>query len=479
VRAFAAALLVAVLAPSALPAQPAPQTAPAFPKRRVAVLPARDFRLDPESLFVADPRSGGAEDAQNLTAAALAALAAEPEVEPVSASDFARAREAAGQKGIVARGFLHLGMELYRQIRLKDAIAALEKGVDAAASEFLDVAEPDLASDLYLYLGLSYLEQGSAALAHVAFKNMFFVTPQRRLKKGYFPAEAETAIKAAAVDFQKTFAVDVPMGGIARALAFRKAASVVAVVYVYLTGSATGERVEVRVLEPGEKGAGFSQSTGFAFRDRLSAAEGVGRAVSAWIACAALPSRERPRHDLPRFLMDTSGGYALFLRHPTREPFHAAGFGVGFAWQVRENLDTFARVNLFTSFPDRYDDLVQGFTSVRMVAGVGYSGQWSWGRVFLHFGLEGHYLSDFVSSTNPDCKLFGVGTEWCGPGDVDRLKSRFLTGINGSAKIDVVVGGPIYLAFQTGFAAYFYPLPPDSPLNYPFTAELGLGYAFF
>ena len=52
-------------------------------------------------------------------------------------------------------------------------------------------------------------------------------------------------------------------------------------------------------------------------------------------------------------------------------------------------------------------------------------------------------------------------------------------GIDGAFGVDVMVGGPIYLTFQTGFAAYFFPLPPDSSLNFPFTAELGLGYAFF
>lgn len=469
--AFAAALLVASVAL----AETVPR--PDFPRRRVVVIPPRDFRLDPDSLFVTEPTTAPDAVVPELGQAAVQALAAEPEVEVVVAADLARGRDVGGQKGIVARGFLHLGMELYRQIRLKDAIAALEKGVDAASAEFLDVTEPELVSDLHLYLGLSYLEQGSTALAHVAFKNLFFVTPQRRFRKGYFPANAEAAIRSAAIDFQRTYAVDVPLGSLSRVAAFRQAARATGVVYVCLVRTKTGDRVEVRVSDPSDKGVGFAVATGFSFRGVEEAREGVGRAVSSWLACAGLPSREPVRLERPRFLMDTSGAYSLFLRHPTREPFHAAGFGAGFAWQVRENLDTFARVNLFTSLPDRYDDLVQGFTSVRLVAGVGYSGQWSWGRIFLHFGLEGHYLSDFVSSTDPDCKLFGTSGGWCD--DVNRLKSRFLSGINGAAGIDVVVGGPIYLAFQTGFTAYFFPFPPDSPLNFPFTAELGLGYAFF
>jgi len=441
-------------------------------------LPARDFRVNPDNLFVDDPTAPLRDDAEPLVQAAETALAAEPEVAVIAHDQCAALADKSAQRGIVARGFLHLGTELYRNIRLKDAIAALEKGVEAAMAEFLDVCEPKTVSDLYLYLGLSYLEQGQAALAHVAFKNMLFTTPQRRFKKGYFPAETEAAIRAAAVDFEKTFAVDLPLGGLARATAYRQAVQASALVYVYLSGGVVGDRVEVRVFEASTaKAGGLSVASGFLFTDTPSAAEGISRILSAWLACASLPSRQPFRHVGPRFLMDTAGAYSIFLRHPTRKPFHTAGFGAGFAWQVRENLDTFARINLLTSFPDQYEDLVQGFTSVKLVAGVGYSGQWSWGRIYLHFGLEGQFLSDFVSTTDADCKLFGLKSPWCE--GVDRLKSRWLAGIDGAFGVDVMVGGPIYLTFQTGFAAYFFPLPPDSSLNFPFTAELGLGYAFF
>jgi len=152
-------LLCAMALALAPEAHGAPETSSrALPQRRVAVLPARDFRVNPDNLFVDDPTAPLRDDAEPLVQAAETALAAEPEVAVIAHDQCAALADKSAQRGIVARGFLHLGTELYRNIRLKDAIAALEKGVEAAMAEFLDVCEPKTVSDLYLYLGLSYLE---------------------------------------------------------------------------------------------------------------------------------------------------------------------------------------------------------------------------------------------------------------------------------------------------------------------------------
>jgi hypothetical protein len=462
-------------------AEAAPEGPPAaqqkIPRRRVVVLPVRDFRIDPASVFVADTAAARVDPlAAELTAAAVATLAGEPEVEVLRDSDVLQ-RDGSADKGIVARGFLHLGEELYRNLRQKDALGALDKGVDAVASEFLDALVPDLASDLYLFQGLSHLEQGEVALAHVAFKNMFFVTPQRKFRRGYFPAETEAAIQAAAVDFVKTYALDMPFGTLLRAAAFRRATEAGAVVYLYLARAVTGDRLEVRILEESDKGGGTAVASSLAWVDRAAAIAQVERTMSSWLACTTLPSREAHAEKRPRFMMDTSGAYSLFLRQPTRAFFHTAGFGFGFAWQPLENLDTFGRLNITTSFADRYGDLIEGFTSVRAMAGVGYSGRWNWGRVFLHMGFEVLYLSDFVSTESANCKLFGTeAAPWCDPAAVNRLPSHVLAGVNLGTGVNVMLGGPVYLLVQAGVSAYFYPFASD--LNFPFTAEMGLGYAF-
>ena len=467
------------LAPT-VPAAAGADALPVVPTRRVVVLPARDFRIDPEALFYTGdvaPKDDGTTAA--LVDAAVASLTREPELVVLGEGELVHKDSPFGEKDIVVRGFLHLGEELYRNLRQKDALDALDKGIEAATSDYLDVLVPGLVSDLYLYQGLSELEQGSPALAHVAFKNLFFVTPSRKFKKGYFPVETESALRAAAVDFMKTYPLDMPQGTVQRAAASRKAGNALAVVYVFLSKSATGDRLDVRVMEPkSDKGApGASQASTFSWQGLAAAREQIDRALAAWLACAALPSHEPEPDHRPRFMMDTTGAYSLFLRKPTRASFHTAGFSVGVAWQALEALDTFLRVNLLTSFPDRFGDLIEGFTSVRVVGGVGYSARWWWGRLFLHFGLEMQYLSDFVSTENPKCKFFGVDSPWCDAGDVSRLPSHLLAGVNGAFGMNIILGGPVYLAFQAGFSAYF--LPFGSNLNFPMTAELGLGYSFF
>jgi hypothetical protein len=474
VRTTLAALALAGLAGAAF-ADPAPAE---FPKRKVAILPGRDFRIDPDALFHTDPVKPDP-SARNATETLSAALGHEPEI--VVVSELSRSGRGGSGTDIVSRGFLHLGIELYRNLRQKDALTALEKGIESALGDFLDVFEPDLVSDLYLYQGLTYLEQGSAALAHVAFKNLFFVAPQRRFKRGYFPAEAEAAIRAAAVDFQKTQNPEAPFGSIQRAASFLKATGTTAVFYLFLVPAQGGERVEVRVIEPSSKGGGSAvgYASGQAWKDVEAGKEAVSRAVSAWLACAALPSREPERVRAAKIYLDTAAAASLYIRSPTRSVFFNSGFGLGLSYQLQEHLDTFGRLNLLTSFPDRYNDLIDDFTALRTIVGIGYSLPWNGGRMFLHTGLEVQYLSDFLSSKNPDCKFFGPKNTACPSSDVSRLASKFFIGMNAALGVDVLVVEPLYFMAQTGISAYFYPVGSGAPLNFPFALEIGFGYAFF
>lgn len=452
-----------------------------FPRRSVVVLSGRDFRLEPDTLFWSGDRPPAVDTTgRQLSETAVSVLSLEPELKVIRPLDGLERDKGREDRGIVARGFLHLGRELYRNIRVREAIHALEKGVEAARSEFLDVTDPELASDLYLYLGLSYLEEGSAALAHVAFKNLFFVTPERRFLKGYFPEQAELAIKAAAVDFLRTFSKDQPFGSATRASRFARAVKARQVVYVYLVRGEDGDQVGIRALGPSGREGTFIEEYGldFGLKTLGGARERVSRAMSTWLACAELPSRVEPKREWPNFYMDTSGAYALFLKYPTRKVFHNVGFGVGLSYQILENLDFFARLNLFTSFPDKYNDLVTGYTAIRAILGVGYTLRGDWGRMFVHTGFDLQYLSDFASSTNPNCKFFGVGSEFCRSSEVKRLPYRFLGGINVTLGANVTISGPIYLLVQAGVTAYFFPAGLDAPLNYPLSAEIGLGYAF-
>ena len=454
--------------------------APAVPKRRVVVLPGRDYRIDPDRLFTESEPAASPDPGAALAEAAASVLAGEPEVALVRPKDLRSGTEGVESPELVVRGLLHLGQERYRDIRIPDALVALEQGISAARRVFLDLVSPDLVSDLYLYQGLCYLEQGQPAMAHVAFKNLLMATPRRTFRKGYFPPATETAMRTAAEDFVRTMTRDNPLGGMGRAETFLKLAKATAAVSVSLSGS-PGEKgmVDVRVVEVARQPGGHLALAARAeseWKDAETAADLVSRAVSGWLACTTLPSREASEPAMPRFYLDTSGAYSVFLRVPTRRIFSNAGFGIGLSWQAMKGLDVFARLNLLNAFEDPYGDLVKQFWTVRGLLGVGYSMQWKWGRVFLHTGFAFDYLSGFESTTDPNCKFWPGDEERCSASNVRR--PRYLFGMAVTLGLNVNLGGPIFLAFQTGVGTYFLSNEADTPLNFPFSLELGLGFKF-
>lgn len=455
--------------------------APAFPRLRTLVVPGRDFRIDPEALFHEGERPPPVpDDVARLVDEAAVVLARDPEVAVLRVDDLAP-RGAPGSPEIVVRGLLHLGLERYRDIRIPAAISVLEQGVNAALADFLDVFAPDLVSDLYLYLGLSHLENGAPALAHVAFKNVFWVTPERRFPRGYFPSDAEAALRAAALDFLRTTSKETYLGSVERTVRFMNRFRLAAGCYVYASGGeGQPARIEIRVFEgPLRKRGtvGLGTMVGFPWTGLEDAIERVSRAVTGWTACVELPSREVKVRARPRFFLDTSAAYALYLKVPTRKLFHNAGFGLGLAWQAMEGLDVFARMSLFNAFPDPYGDLIDGFWSIRGVVGLGYSLVGDWGRVFVHTGLDVNYLSDFASTTDPACKFWPGDPERCPTSRVKR--PSYLVGMNAAVGVNVRVAGPISLMIQAGTTAYFFSNASTPEVNFPLVLEMGLGYAFF
>ena len=487
-RGLRAVWIAVLLAGSVLPAEAAtpakggvPPPAPSIPRRRVAVLPGRDYRIDPSALFIEGEPSSSLDGGAALANAAAAILAREPEVVPVRPADLHQADESADSPELVVRGLLHLGQERYRDIRIPEAIAALEQGIASARRVFLDVLSPDLVSDLYLYQGLCYLEQGQVALAHVAFKNLLLATPGRRFRKGWFPQATEAAMRTAAEDFIRTTPPESLLGGLERVEAFLKFARATAAVATYLTG-APGEAgsVEVRVAEISRQPGGrlvLAARAESKWSGPEAAAETVSRTVSGWLACAVLPSREVTEKPYARFFLDTTAAYSVFLRVPTRRIFSNAGFGLGLAWQVREGLDLFGRVNVLNAFEDQFGDLVKQFWTIRAQAGVGYSLRGNWGRVFFHTGIAFDYLSGFESTTDPNCKFWPNDPARCPASNVRR--PRYLVGAAVALGVDVTLYGPIYFVFQAGVAAYFVSNETDTPVNFPVSLETGLGYAFF
>jgi hypothetical protein len=455
-----------------------------FTKIRIFLADGADFRIDPDDIFREfNGHPVGEQTADIKRVAWLTDFADEVldgyhEFEVLRSHDLLLDREPDSGE-IIVRGLLHLGIERYKDIRIPAAITALEQGAEAAMAEFLDILSPDLVSDIYLYLGLSRLENGEDALAHVAFKNMFTVTPGKHFQKGYYPKDAEDAITKAAIDVSKSHQGDVLLSSALRADRFMKRHKVNAVCTLSISKALGSKKeVEIRLFERPKRGKGL---VSLSVMDRFALDEGtqerISKTLTAWASCADVPSRRLEKRKTPRFFMDTSAAYAVYLKTPTRRHFHNAGLGIGLAWHAAEGLDILGRLNVFNSFPDPYEDLISDFWSVQAIAGAGYSLIANWGRVFVHFGLEMNYLSDFASTTDPQCKFWPNDLSRC---DRSRIKNpSILLGINGTVGFNITISGPISLNFQTGVSAYYYSNKGVPDINFPYLLELGFGYAFF
>lgn len=422
--------------------------------------------------------SSPSEDVLQTALVAARTLSTDPEIALI---DLSRpdpvTQVSADRSEYVLMGMLHLGIERYRDIKLDEAVAALEEGVDFALASFLDLTRPELVADFYLYLGLCRLETGEPDLAHIALKNMFGHAPAKRFRAGWFPSREEKALRAAALDFVKSPVRENPMDSTGRILSYLKDRDAQALVYLYINNGQDGvPRLETRVFEVSARDATSVEVT----RDSrpFNGGESASLAVSAWLACTDLPSRVDNARRLPRVFLDTSFSYGMFLSDKTtRTGFHNTGLSIGLAYQIQPGLDTFIRLSFYRALEDSYGDLLDDFWSLKAAIGVGYSAVFSWGRVFTHFGFDMDYLSGFKSSTDPRCKLWPDDPDLCPASQVNA--PSFLFGATGMVGVNVFVSRSVFVNIQAGVSGYFVSNGPLIDLNFPFVAEIGFGYAFF
>jgi hypothetical protein len=200
--------------------------------------------------------------------------------------------------------------------------------------------------------------------------------------------------------------------------------------------------------------------------------------LSRWLACVPVAETRPSRPHSPDMRLDTSGSYALYLRQPTRRDFHSLGFTVGLSNELRYNLDWFVRVSMYTSLSDPYRDLLHSFNSLRLLAGMGFA--WNRGplRFFVRPALDLHLLGSFVATTDADCKMFGLEHKLCDRSSVANLDQNVLAGGNLGAGMHVAIGRNFFAAVQGTISAYFLPLTGTDKLNFPLSADVGLGYRF-
>jgi len=442
--------------------------------RVVVILPIKNDIVTPEDLFAPDVVRPSAALPAVIEATLHRLLALQPyvEVRGVAAVRQELADDLRNQP--IARSAQHqyrVGLEQYLGLATGPAAVSLQRASELYRSVYYDLVDAKPVFDAQLMYGVALHDLGRAADSHIALKDAFLLQPDRRFRPSFFPPQVNTALVNALVDYRSSADPLQPYGDNQRlrALATRLGAAAL------VLGS----------VRPGTEGPELHLAVYGTQRRVIEAelrvpAQGSNARIDAfltrWLACAPVTVSQPVRGGRRELRLDTSGSYALYLRQPTRKSFHSLGFAAGVARDLAPGLEWFGRVNMYTSLSDPYRDLLHAFNSVRVMGGVGFT--WRRGplRLYARPGADVHVLGSFIASRDPDCKLFGVDHRRCDPATVSDLDQRILMGGHLALGGHVHIGRNFFFLLQGSGSVYFLPLAGTERLNFPLSAELGLGY---
>lgn len=456
------------------------QTQKAPRLRRVAVLPVLNFIRSPESLWESKAGSPGKTPEQIIQDYLIRRLAVEPKLQVFAPKQvMERIMALPSHAGKIDLGInrMDLGMDLFKNLRVTDAIPHLEQAHAALKDAHYSLLAPYKMATLLLTLAQCQLEEKLGHLAHIKLKEMFFRSPRKRFKQGFYSNTFEQALKSALVDFVATYPKGNPLGSMAGLDRFVNDIDVDSLVYAYLVSGNDGPQIMVRVYD--------RESRNFSYRSTLPSAghandlERIDRFVSRWATC--LPTHvglpKGPQSFPSRFFIDTNFSYSLFLKDPTRRVFHNLGMGLSAEWQFAQSLGVFGQINMYTSIQDPDRDLKDSVSSVRVVAGLSFAIDQDWWRIFLRLGFDVHVPGSFTITTDAHCKFFGEGDKEC-TGDVFHLGGEITMGPTGALGAQFFVGRDLYVSVRINASTYVIPLDRSAVLNHPFGMETGIGYTF-
>ena len=332
--------------------------------RRVAVLPLRDYNVAVTELFqtARQPAPRSANHAEQI----VRALASHPGLQVLSpeAVQSLLTRDQ-GLDAVIrtAQARYRLGLEYFMGLSPARAVQSLRESARLYRQAFRDLSASKSLADALFMLGVSLLDAGETAAAHVAMKRGFQVQPGRRFRPGLFPKAAEQALQQALIDHLSTGPVRRPFGDKERLHRLAQRLNVTAVVTVSRGGAE--DRLHVSAYRPDVDRFDLELSVPLP-----QSASRVEAALSRWVACLPPPKRATAGPPpTPSFRLDTAGNYTFYLRQPTRRPFHSLGFGAGVARSVGPGLEWFVRVHMLTSLSDPYRSV---YTYPLRAAGVGF-----------------------------------------------------------------------------------------------------------
>jgi hypothetical protein len=483
------AWLFALFACLALPARAQPLPNPAALRagdvpdarkasRVIALLPVRSHDVGLTELFSPDaPRQTdvpAAIEAQLLSLIEAApyvtamspewvrlALAQDPTLQPLQQLAQVRYRQ---------------GLEQFLNLSSSTAIQTLQMAVESSRAGFQDVIDPKPLADALVMLGVCLLDRGEAAKAHIALRDAFAAQADRRFRPNFFAPAVNGELAKAFVDWRETADLTRPWGDHRRMHALADKLGADGLVYATVRPTPEGPELWLAIYDARRRVVDSELRVPLA-----DSTPKVDAFLSRWLACLPVAESEPDPSTIRRddgVRLDMSGGYALYLKQPTRQNFHSVGFSVGVAHEFRNGIEWFGRAHMYTSLSDPYRDVLHAFNSVRIIGGLGFT--WRSGplRLYARPGLDAHLLGDFIATTDPNCKFFGVDHPLCDKTSVADLQQRLLFGLNLAVGASVHIGRNFFVHIQGSSSLYFLPLGGTEKLNYPTGGDLGLGYAF-
>lgn len=469
------------VAPLALRAD---EPAPTDRNRRVAVLPLRDFAVQARTLWIGTA-TADKHDPEALGRYLTRRLAVEPSLDVVDVPEIARRVDAMRlprEEGRLGLERMDLGLALYKDLRVQDAVPHLEQAEQALQGGYFDILDPARMSDLYLTLALCYLEQGKAHKTHVALKEMFFRTPQRQFKKGFYSQRFEKALVSAVTDFAATWPKDNPLGGRARLDRLARDLDVDSMIFGWLEHK--GGALQMRLVVHDRIQRSVSYRSHFVSSSNARDLERIDRFVSSWTTCTPMRigGPVGPEKPSSEFFLDTAFSYNVFATllgesSLTSRPFSNLGMAITGEWQFLNGLGAFAQLNMLISTQDPARELTDSFPSLRVAAGMSYAMQGDWWRVFVRFGVDAQFLlGEFVVANDPWCQ-WDLVHQRCNANELARFSDEYMVGFAAAIGGQFFVSKPLYVTVRFGVAGYI--LPSDRvDLDFPLSFETGLGYKF-
>jgi hypothetical protein len=446
-----------------------------FTEKRIAVLPIQDWRnVDPALLFFVEENQStiNRNEVHKSVKNARISLEKDPRfhgVGPDEIREFFQQDSSHATAVSLVHERYHLGIDLYDALRLKDAIKHLEEAQKHAASLYLEILDPQLTARIALSLGLSYLEENQPGKAHVSFKKMFLLSPQRKFRKGYYPTDTENALQAALVDALSSPEPNWPMAP--------------STLHALMNRLPVRESMMLILYDDRMEWIATDMVRTWRDREPLTEArtpdESSSRLISRWITCLqGQVARSRFANYDPEFRLDSNLNHGLFLKQPNRRMTQQVGVSTNGTFRFNRYLDGSIKLAISSLLQDPLQDLQGDVTGFRTLFSSGFSFRHNPMFWFIRTGIDLHYLDSFTVLTNPDCKFFGVESYRCAEGSATESKAAFLAGLALILGGAVDLSEDIYISLHSGLSLYKNLSGDATEFNYLLSNELGLGYRF-